>query len=110
VRRGIGQRIDDLHLLDDRAGPSMRDHDRHGILVLRLHMNEVNVEPVDLGDEVRNGVQLRLALAPVVLGSPIARELPDRLRLHALRVVVHRFTLGPLGRINAAAQVGEVGV
>ena len=55
MRRGIGQRIDDLQLLDDRAGPSMRDDHRQRILVLRANVDEVNVEPVDLGDEVAAG-------------------------------------------------------
>ena len=53
MRRRIGQRIDDLHLLDDRAGPAVRDDHRQRIFMLRAHVNEMNVEPVDLGDEVR---------------------------------------------------------
>ena len=56
VRRRIDQRIDDLQLLDDRAGPSMRDDDRQRILMLRTNVDEMNVEPIDLGDEVRQGV------------------------------------------------------
>ena len=58
---GIGQRIDDLHLLDDRAGPAVRDDHRQRIFMLRADVNEMNVEPVDLGDELRQGVQPRLA-------------------------------------------------
>jgi hypothetical protein len=50
---GIGQRIDDLQLLDDRAGPAVRDDERQRIIVLRTSVDEVNVEPIDLGDEVR---------------------------------------------------------
>ena len=61
VRRRIGQRIDDLHLLDDRAGPAVRDDHRQRILVLRTDVDEMDVEPVDLGDELRQGVQPRLA-------------------------------------------------
>jgi hypothetical protein len=52
---GIGQRIDDLHLFDDRAGPSVRDDQRQRIFVFRTNVNEVNVQPVDLGDELRQG-------------------------------------------------------
>jgi len=33
MRRGIGQRIDDLHLFDDRAGPSVRNDQRQRIFV-----------------------------------------------------------------------------
>ena len=61
MRRGIGQRIDDLQLLDDRAGPAVRDDHRQRILMLRADVDEMNVEAVDLGDELRQGVQPRLA-------------------------------------------------
>ena len=30
---GIGQRLDDLQLLDDRAGPAVRDDERQRVLV-----------------------------------------------------------------------------
>jgi hypothetical protein len=53
VRSGIGQRIDDLQLLDNRAGPPVRDDERQRIFMLRMNVNEMNVQPVDLGDEVR---------------------------------------------------------
>jgi hypothetical protein len=33
MRRGIGQRIDDLHLFDDRAGPSVGNDERQCIFV-----------------------------------------------------------------------------
>jgi hypothetical protein len=52
MRRGIGQGIDDLQLLDDRAGPSVRDDERQGVFVLRTNVNEMNVDPIDLGDEL----------------------------------------------------------
>ena len=105
--RGIGQRIDDLQLLDDRAGPSVRDDHRQRILMLRAHVDEMNVEPVDLGDELRQGVELRLALAPVVLRRPVARELLHRRELHALRLIRDGLLLGPPRRGDAPAQVGE---
>jgi hypothetical protein len=53
VCRGIGKWVDNLQLLDDRAGPSVRDDERQRIVMLRTSVNEVNVEPIDLGDEVR---------------------------------------------------------
>jgi len=53
VRGGIGERTDDLQLLDDRARPAVTDDDRQRVLVLRANVDEVDVEPVDLGDEVR---------------------------------------------------------
>jgi hypothetical protein len=34
----------------------------------------MNVQPIDLGDELRQGVQFRLDLAPIVIRRPIARK------------------------------------
>ena len=85
--RGIGQRIDDLQLLDDRAGPAVRDDERQRIFMFRTNVNEMNVEPIDLGHELRQGVQFRLALAPIVICRPIAREFLHRRELHALRLI-----------------------
>ena len=106
--RGIGQWIDDLQLLDDRAGPSVRDDERHRILMLRANVNEMDVQPIDLGDELRQGVQSRLALAPVVFRPPIARELLNRRELHALRCIRDRLPFRPLRRVDAPAQFGEL--
>jgi len=92
--RGIGEWLDDLQLLDDRAGPPVRDDERQGIVMLRANVNEMNVEPIDLGDELREGVQSRLALAPIVFGRPVARELLNRRELHALRRIRDRSRSG----------------
>ena len=51
--RGIGEWIDDLQLLDDRAGPSVCDDERQRIFMFRTNVNEMNVETIDLGDELR---------------------------------------------------------
>ena len=64
----------------------MRDDERQRVLVLRAHVDEVDVQPVDLGDELRQGVEPRLALAPVVVRRPVARERLRRRELHALRL------------------------
>src|SRR5437588_3773146 len=108
--RGIRQWIDNLQLLDNRAGPSVRDNEGQGIVMFRTNMNEMNVQPVDLGDELREGFQLRLALAPVVIGRPIAGEFLHRRELDALRLIGDCFPFRPLCRANSLAQVGELRV
>src|SRR5881396_2455281 len=87
MRCGIDERVDNLQLLDDRAGPSMRNDDRQGIFMFRTNVNEMYVQPVDLGDEIRQGVQSRLDLAPIVLRRPIVGELLHRRELWALRLI-----------------------
>ena len=89
-------------------GQPCDDDDRQGILVLRAHVNEVDVETIDLGDEVRHGVEPRFDLAPVVFGRPVARELLHGRERHALRKVADGFLLGQPGRDDAPAQVGQV--
>jgi hypothetical protein len=108
VRRGIGQRADDLQLLDDRAGPSVRDDERQCVVMAGADVNEMNVEPVDLGHEVRQGVQPGLASAPVVICRPVAREFLNHRQRNALRIIRDRFPLGPLRRVNAPAQFGKL--
>src|ERR1041384_1137366 len=106
----IGQRLDDLHLLDDRAGPAMRDDHRQRIFMLRTNVNEMDVEAIDLCDEVRHGFQFCLALTPVVVRSPITRELLYRRELHALRCVCHLFGIWPPGRVDALSQIRKLSI
>ena len=70
-------------------------------------MDEVNVDPVDLGDELRQSIESGLHLAPVVLCRPIARELLHRRELHALRLIRDQFFVRPAHRHDAAFHVGE---
>src|SRR5437763_13051775 len=105
--RGIGQWIDDLQLLDDRAGPAVRDDERQGMCMLRPNVNEMHVESIDLGHELREGLQFRLALAPVVICRPIAREFLNRRKLYALRLICDGLLFGPARGCDASAQVGE---
>jgi len=58
---GIGQRIDDLHLFDDRAGPSVSNDERQRIFMFRTDVDEMNVEPIDPGMGVSAGVFVRSA-------------------------------------------------
>ena len=82
--RGIGQGIDNLQLLNDRARPSVRDDKRQSILMFRTDVDEMNVQPIDHSLEHRQGIQFRLDLAPIVFCPPIAREFLHCRELHAL--------------------------
>ena len=67
-RRRIGERTDELDLLEDRARPSVRDDQRQRVRVAGADVDEVDVDPVDGRHELREGVQLRLA--PCASRSP----------------------------------------
>jgi hypothetical protein len=45
---------------------------------------------------------------PVVVARPVARELLHQRERHALRIVGDRLALGPPGRVDAPAQLGEL--
>src|SRR4026208_762419 len=60
-----------------------------------------------LGDVVGYRFQFRLAFAPVIFCSPVAREFLHRPKRHALRCIVDQFSFGPLGRVYAPAQLGK---
>ena len=104
VRGRVGEWADGLEQLDDRARPAVRHDQRQRVLVCRLHVDEVDVQPVDLGLELRQRVQSRLAPAPVVFGRPVAGELLRRRQLHTLRPIGDEFLGRPASRIDAAAQ------
>src|SRR3546814_5488016 len=74
----------------------------------RTSVDGVNVELVDFGDEVREGVQPRLDLAPVIFARPIAGELLHRRELHALRIVIDRFGVGPSRRRDPPLEVSQI--
>src|ERR1700742_321144 len=103
--RRIGQRIDNLYLLDNRAGPPMRDDEWQRIFMFGANMNEMNVETVNLGDELRQGAEPRFDFPPVVIRPPVPRELLDGRQLHALGLVGNRFAIRPARREYAFAQI-----
>jgi hypothetical protein len=52
----------------------MRHEHWHGIVVWRANVRELDIQPVNPGDELRHRVQLRLNLSPVVGLSPMLHE------------------------------------
>ena len=104
----VGQRADGVQQLDDRAGPAVRHDQRQRVLMPRPDVDEVDLDPVDLGRELRQRVQSRLApcasrtrssssgRAPAA--SPAAR--PGSGRRRALR--------RPARRLDPASQLSEL--
>src|SRR5262245_3065479 len=94
----------DLQLLDHRSRPPVRDDDRQCVFVLGAGVDKMNIEPIDIGYEIRERLDARLARAPVVLFSPVFRQRLGGRELNALRLVVDRFLLRPAGSRNPAAK------
>ena len=73
--------------------------------VFRLHVDEVNPEAVDLGRELREGVQSLCHPPEVILGRPVARQLLQHLPLHALGRILNELLAGPARHLDAPAKV-----
>src|SRR5690348_8331468 len=67
----------------------------------------MNVEPVDLRDELWQGVQPRFDLTPIIFGRPILRERLNEGELHALRKVRDGFPLRKACCDDTPSQVGQ---
>jgi len=105
---GFVERLNELELLEDGARPAVRDDDGQCVLMLGPHVDEMDVETVDLGDEIGDGIQPGLDLAPVVVGCPVARECLHGGERHTLREVRDGLALREPGRGDAPAQVSKV--
>ena len=70
-------------------------------------MHEMDVEPVDLGLELREAIEARLALAPIVLPRPVAADVLDPGERRALAPVVDQLGLRPARASQPVLQVGE---
>jgi hypothetical protein len=88
----------------------MGNDDGQGIRMTRADVDEVNVEPVDPRDELRERIELRLRLPPVVVRAPVADELLQLGELRALRPVGDGLLVRPARGGNAPAQVVERGL
>ena len=71
-------------------------------------MEEVDVAPVDLRHELRPGVQLRLALLPVVVRAPVPDELLQLVQPRTLRPIGNRLPVGPPRCRYASAEIDEI--
>src|SRR5256885_13122793 len=71
VRDRIGEWTDGPEEFEHRARPAVRDEHRHGVLFLRLDLNEMNVHAVDVRHELRQRIQRQLCLTPDVTAAPV---------------------------------------
>jgi hypothetical protein len=67
----FGEQWNDIKHLNETAGPSLHEQQRHRVRSLAGRPNEVDVGSVHLGNEMIEAIQPRFALAPVVVSGPI---------------------------------------
>ena len=72
----------------------MSDDEGQRIFMFRADMNEMNIQSIDFGNEVRKCVQPRFTLAPVVMILPVVQELLNSLERYTLRIIGDGFLVG----------------
>jgi len=95
MRGRVGQRAENPLELKERPGPAVRHDQRYRVRVRRADVQEVHIEAVDPGGELRDPVQAGLRGPPVVAVGPVAAQVPHIGQRHALRPVRNRLSLRP---------------
>ena len=85
----------------------MRHDERQRALLLRAYVDEMDIDAVDLRDELRQRVESRLHLAPIVVRPPILHELLDGFQSHALRLIGDDLAIRPARCLQTVAQVDK---
>src|SRR5258706_10602784 len=106
----VGERTNDLELLDDGPRPAVRDDDGQRIRVTGADVDEVNVDSIDRRDELREAIQFLLHLSPVVVRAPIANQRLKLRQLRTLRLIGDGFLVGPPRCSNAPPKITECGL
>ena len=87
----------------------MRNDQRQCLFVFGTDVNEMNVQSMDLGQELRQGVQFCLDLAPVIPCRPIPRQRLNRRELYSLCGICNGLAFGELCSVDAPPQFGQFG-
>ena len=110
VRARVGQRVDHVEELGDRAGPAVGEQQRRRVRLGGAHVQEVHPGAVDLGGELGVGVQPGLGGPPVVGGGPVLGQLPEVLTGHPPAPADVRQLARPPGPRDPLGEVVEVGL
>ncbi|MCY1366757.1 hypothetical protein D9M69_536630 [compost metagenome] len=107
---GVGQGADGLQQLEDRPRPAVGHDQRHGVRMAGANVDEVNVQAVDVGQELREGIEFRFRLAPVVASLPVPHQRLKLVELYTLGPVGNRFPIRPACSGQTAAKIVERGL
>jgi len=86
----------------------VRHQERQGLVMPRADVRELDVQPVDLGDELRQRVERRLDLAPVVAVAPVFDERAQLRQLDTLGPVADGLLVGPARRPHAPPELVDL--
>jgi hypothetical protein len=106
--RWVGERVDHLEKVQNRARPAMGQDHRQGVRMARPYVDEMDIESVDLGQELRQGIQSGLGIPPVLGRSPVTREVLHRGQPDALGLIADSLTVGPPCRDDAPPEICKI--
>src|SRR5439155_8802647 len=100
----IRERPDDLHELRHRPGPAVRDDQRERRGPDTPRVDEVNAEPVDVGAELREGIEPRFRGSAVVAVAPVRDEVAEVREVRAVGPAPAGDLVGEAGAGEALAE------
>ena len=103
----VGQHLDDLVELEERARPAVLDEERGGVVVRRALVDEVNAKATGRSGEMVEPVEPGFRRPPVVAVRPMGRIAPDRPELRPLPPPIRLDLVGPSGAGEAGAQIRQ---
>ena len=104
---GIGERPDHFKEFNDRARPTVRHDQRSCGRMRRTHVQKLEIEAVDFGDELAVRIQLRFASPPILLATPVLADFTRVCERYALAPIVRSFALRPTGECKTLFQIVE---
>ena len=99
------QQRDQLHELEHRAGPTVREQQRLGFRAGAAHMQEVDVDAVDARLELRPGIERRFGGTPVEAVAPVVHQLAHEGQRGAVGPGCGGRLVGPQRAVQARVQV-----
>lgn len=76
--------------------------------VTRPDVDELDIDPINRGNEFRQGIQLLLGLTPIILASPVANQFLDTLELDALGDIADSLLIRPTRVRDPLAKIVEL--
>jgi hypothetical protein len=106
VRGRVGQQGEQLEVLDERARKAVGEHNRQRVGPIAVLVHEVHPHPVEVGEVVREPVELTLLLTPVELAGPVGEQRAQvagvnaGLPAHAVDAVRPARSLDPVAQVR----------
>ena len=93
----VGEGLDDAVEFDDGTWPTVGKDQGNGVRIGAFPVDEVDVQAIDLGHELRKPVEISLPRGPVVVVKPVVANLLGVGEGHSLVPVMCRALVGTDG-------------